>query len=541
MKLYEYINACLRQYGCRQAFGVPGSLIMPVWQNLPDIQLTLCSHEQEAGYVASGYAKASGELTAVITTGSPGVANSVTGIAGANMDSVPLICISGKTDQRLCNTGMRQEESRTNRNFESTDLMTPITKRSLEITDIQTAAEQFRLCCQAAVTGRAGSVHVCIPQNLQTMELPPLALSAHNTAEAVSIPPMPAFRRPLIIMGWGCWMARAADAVYELAQRINAPILVTSKAYCCIRRDHPLYAGKLGYGYNPCLERFLREYSPDRVLSFGCSMSRKDISPSCAAILEKASVHVYTRESGDVRIHSPSASVHETADLSGLLRHWLGSGAEAGPDTELYRKIAQCNAEQAQYFRSVMEPTDTMARAMDAMGCLGDGITLTADAGNNLLNAAVLYTPTEIGGMFLNDGIRSMGSGICETVGMAIADPSRYYIAVVGDGGMLMNGNVMYLAGTLKLPIAFAVVNNTSLGRVRVGQTVMGQFIGSDLGNVDFTLYARAFGLAASRTDDVNELIDLLRSAAADRQAVLLELVTPKDEIPLKLKLEGVY
>ena len=114
-------------------------------------------------------------------------------------------------------------------------------------------------------------------------------------------------------------------------------------------------------------------------------------------------------------------------------------------------------------------------------------------------------------------------------------------IAAVGDGGMLMNGNVMYLARKLGLPIAFVVMNNRSLGRVRVGQSTMGHFIGSDLGNVDFVLYARAFGLEAFRTEDVNELTLLLSRAAEKKEPILLELLTDKDEVPLKLKLEGVY
>lgn len=541
MKLYEYINAFLRAWGCRQVFGVPGSLIMPVWQNLPDLNLTLCSHEQEASYAASGYAKASGELTAVLTTGSPGVTNCVTGIAGANMDSVPIIYISGKTDRRLQDTGMRQEEGHRNRNFESVDLMEPITKQSIQITDITTAAEQFRLCCETAVTGRAGCVHVCIPLDLQRMELPPQALPERAVPSPAPVPDMPVCGKPLIIMGWGCYMSKAADAVYELARRINSPVLVTSKAYCCIRQEEACYLGKLGYGYNPRLEHFLAEYGATDVLAFGCSMSRKDISPSCAAIVANASVHVFTQERDDVRTRFPSALPHETEDLAGMLRHWLRHMPETEIDPALLRRIALCKAEQEHYFRSVMEKSDTMAMAFDAIGKLGNCITVTADAGNNLLNAAVLCTPNEIGGMFLNDGIRSMGSGICETVGMAMADPNRYYIAAVGDGGMLMNGNVMYLARKLGLPIAFVVMNNRSLGRVRVGQSTMGHFIGSDLGNVDFVLYARAFGLEAFRTEDVNELTLLLSRAAEKKEPILLELLTDKDEVPLKLKLEGVY
>ena len=542
MKLYEYISACLRAFGCRRAFGVPGSFVMPIWQNLSNVELTLCSHEQEASYVATGYAKISGELTAVISTGSPGVANCVTGIAGANMDSVPIIYISGKNDLRLQNTGIRQEESRTNRNFESTELMAPITKYSIQITDIRSAAEQFRFCCATAIACRAGSVHVCVPQNVQSMELPSdVVIPTKEECNTVPYTCMPVLKKPLIIVGWGCFLARVVDKVYELALLTNAPIIVTSKAYCCIRCEHPLFLGKLGYGYNIHLEEFLKNYRAKEILVFGSTLGRKDICESCADIISQASIHVYTCETDDVMLHCATAEIHETTDLAGMVKNWIRCAPAIETDYTLRSQIAICKEKQHKLFKSLIYQSDTMAMALDAIGELGKGITITADAGNNLLNAAVLCHPKECGGLFINDGIRSMGSGLCETVGMAIADPTRYYIAVVGDGGMLMNGNVMYLAKRLELPVAFVVINNSSLGRVRIGQTITEHFIGSDLGGIDFLLYANAFGLSAFRTDNPNDLVCLLQEAICSKQTRLLEYVSNKDELPIKLKLEGVY
>lgn len=515
---------------------------MPIWQNLPDILLTLCSHEQEASYVACGYAKASGELTAVISTASPGVANCVAGIAGANMDSLPIIYISGKMDTTLQDKGIRQEESRTNRNFESTDLMRPITKTTIQITDIANAAEQFLNCCKMACSGRTGSVHVCIPQNIQSMDIPvpkyPITIEQiiHHSEQ-----PIPQIRKPLIIIGWGSYIARAVDLVYSLAQQINAPILVTTKAYCCIMRNHPYFLGKLGYGYNPEIESFLKVYCATEVLAFGCSMSRKDISASCAAVINTAAVHVYTNDADSIKAHFPSAVIHQTGDLCKMLQQWLGNMPKIDENESLKNAISKCKISQNLYFRSQMCDSDTMAVAIDAIGRLGPGITLTADAGNNLLNTATLCAPIDIGGLFLNDGIRSMGSGLCETVGMSIANPSRYYIAVVGDGGMLMNGNVLYLIRKLNLPIAVVVMNNSSLGRVRVGQSTSGLYIGSSLGDVDFLLYAQAFGVKAARTTTVDELIGLLRESSTRKECLLVEYRTSDDEIPQKLKIEGVY
>jgi acetolactate synthase I/II/III large subunit len=278
MKFYEYINNTLKAYGCRKVFGVPGSQVKPLWQNLKDLEIILCSHEQEASYAATGYSKASGELVAVVTIGSPGVTNCATGIASANMDSVPMLYISGRTPERLKGLGLRQEESNINRAFNSVNMLTPLTKDQMEINDITKAAQMFSDACEKATSGRAGCVHVIIPVDIQSMDLPSSeVISDTGKVKDVVIPEFPEITKPLIILGWGTWQAGAVKQIYELAKEIGAPILVTSKAYCCIWGEHPNYLGKLGYGYNPVLEKFLQDYAPEQVLVFGSSMGRKNI------------------------------------------------------------------------------------------------------------------------------------------------------------------------------------------------------------------------------------------------------------------------
>ena len=138
--------------------------------------------------------------------------------------------------------------------------------------------------------------------------------------------------------------------------------------------------------------------------------------------------------------------------------------------------------------------------------------------------------------MFLDVGIRSMGSSPCSSVGMAMASKDKLFIAVTGDGSMLMNGNVMCLAKRHNLPVLFLVTNNSAHGRVRVGQMEEKNFIATDLGNIDFNLYGKAFGLEAYKATSIKEFRSAMTKILAEKKTAILELCTDKDEIPPSLK-----
>ncbi len=535
MKFYEYINDTLKAYGCRRAFGVPGGQVKPIWQNLKDIDITLCSHEQEASYVASGYARASGELVAVITIGSPGVTNCASGIASAYMDSLPMIYISGQPPAAVKGLGTLQEESKINRSFDSADLLAPITKDCIEITDITTAAQQFSDACELATSGRKGCVQVSIPGDVQAKDLPAdQVMLTKKTDKKITLPEMPKITKPLIIIGWGTWVSGATEKVYELAEKIGAPVLVTSKAYATIWGEHPNYLGKLGYGYTPIIEKFLQDYAPEQVLVFGSSMARKNVSEGCLNILQQAEMYLYSVESDDVKSRVPNGHWIQVDDLLSMVSSWLKKIKTSTPvkyDLKTVRK------EQFVYTTEKIEDKDLMARAILELNTLCDETcVITADAGNHLLDVGIMYEPKKPGGMFLDVGIRAMGSGPCLSTGMAFASKDTFQIAVTGDGSMLLNGNVMCTAKRSNLPVLFLVINNSAHGRVRIGQMNDQSFIGSSLGNIDFTLYGKAFGLETYRASTIEEYRTAMKKILAEKKTAILELITDKDEIPPSLK-----
>lgn len=551
MKLFEFINKCLSAYGCKKAFGVPGSLIMPVWQGLDDLELSLCGHEQEASYCATGYAKMSFEPVAVITTGSPGVTNCISGIAGGYMDSIPLIYISGRTATFDEGKGLRQEESKYNRCFDSVDIMQPITKKSILINSKETAVKEFEEICVLALEARKGPVHITIPEDIQNEEIgyvniEELKKRAEKFRECENIKEtikqdfsniIKNNKRKLIIMGWGCWLSQSIDDVYELAKRINAPILVTAKAYCCTSENNMLL-GKLGYGENAIVKDFIEEYKPELVLAFGTSMSKKDISEDIKRLFPINNTHIFTTEPEDGNSYFRGVW-HKVDELKKTI---MAFSQESSTSKDIGNLILDCRKKQREYYCDYIDENDLMAKTISQINCFNaQSIIVTADAGNHLLNTAVLFEAKNKGQIFINDGIRAMGSGICETVGMAIADSNYKYIAITGDGCMLMNGNVIHMAAKKNLPILFVVYANLSLGRVRVGQMIKGEIIESDLPNINFALYAKSMGLNSVSVNDVDGFCKHLKSFIEVPRPTLIEVHTDPDEIPIVLKAKGEW
>lgn len=542
MKLCEYIDYCLTKLRIEKVFGIPGSLVMPIWQSLVDKEIILCSHEQEASYVATGYSKMSKKPVCVITTGGPGVTNCVSGVAAANIDSVPLIYISGRTSVSKNGYGERQEESTVNRLYDSVKILNGITKKSVCIDDINKAANIIWRTMKMAVEARQGSVHISIPIDLQNQEL---IYEKLDDVARVWKSPNTMFEiadRPIFIIGWGAWMSESYKEIYELAEKVNAPVLVSSKAYCCIDKNNKMYLGKLGYGYNHVIDKFIIEYNPNMIVSFGSSLGSKDTNNSeLLHLFNEIPTYLIADDCTYISHRNSNIVGFEVQDMRAYVNYLLMSVDKRNNDNKLYEKILKARTSAVNYWNNKILKFDMMASCIKQIDNLCDGkCVVSADAGNNLANASVLINPTSPGCMFIDVGLRAMGTGICTTVGMAIADSKRKYVSITGDGGMLMNGNVMHVAVEMNLPIIFVVFNNQSLGRVRVGQSVMNDYRATDIKNVDYVIYAKTFGLIAYKCFDVVDFKKAFLECLIESKTALIEVITDNNEIPVSVK-DNIY
>ena len=540
MLIAEYIVKTLRDFGCSTFFGIPGSLIMPIWQEAGKHNLITCTSEGDASYIANGFAKGSKKLTAVITTACPGVTNVITGIASSNKDSSAIIYISGVAPIKEWGTGTRQEESNKDRAFISSDLMKPVCKYSILLDNPKEVAERFINCCNIALTNRKGVVHVSIPIDVQLMEMPSRVdvkiIHEDNVPfEDINIQTDP--QRPLIIIGWGTYLADCIDIAYSIGDKIAAPILVTSKGMVCERYNHPFFLGKLGFGYNKTLHKFLSDYKPDYVYIIGSSVGAKDFSPELKGVLEDAKCYLFSCENDSIGQRLPTCNFVQVESLKPLLSLLL-MRFKYNPNRDyILSKISLCKKKQSKIYMSSIRSHDVMALSICTINDIAvKESVIIADAGNHLLDAQVIINPFEENHYFADFGIRAMGNGICTSIGLAIANPGMRYICITGDGSMLMNGNSIYLAAKYNLPIIFIVFNNGTHGRVRVGQMKMNSFVGSTLGGIDFCIYARAFGIDANKVYAVTDLRELLSSLLNTTSPHLIEVTSSKDEIPIALR-----
>lgn len=555
MKLYHFIDECLSRIGVEKVFGIPGALVMPIWQNITYKEIILCSHEQEASYVATGYSKKSLKPVCVITTGGPGTTNCISGIASANIDSVPLIYISGRTPVIKNGKGLRQEESKINRLYDSTDLLCGITKQSVCIDEISTAPSIIWNTIKMAVEHRQGAVHISIPIDIQRMDIGDfdfenqMKLNDSNVDACIEIS-----EKPLFVIGWGAWMSNSYRLIYKLAESVNAPVVVSSKAYCCINYSSDMFLGKLGYGYNDALDRFLGEYRPDSILSFGSSLGEKDIKKNSVIdeLISSVSTYMVADEIEYINERNRNIKGIFVNDMQDYLRKMLTSLKNVKQDKSIIEKIRFTRDNAMKLWEEKIFHDDYMAQCINLVGKeIDEDCVVFADAGNNLANAGALIMPKQFGQMFIDVGLRAMGTGICSAVGMAIADKFKKYIAITGDGCMMMNGNVMHLASELKLPVVFIVFNNHSLGRVRVGQSIMNDYRATDINNVDLVSYAQAFGIKAYSCDSLEGFSDVLSCVLKksnnqksginkETETCLIEVITSKDEIPVPVK-DNIY
>lgn len=541
MKLCEYIDNCLNDLGIEKVFGIPGSLVMPIWQSITQAEIILCSNEQEATYVACGYAKMTQKPVAVITTGGPGVTNGISGIASANIDSLPLIFISGKTPIDKCGKGVLQEESNFNRHFDSVRITSEITKFSHTICRNDLKKNTIFSYLHRAIENRCGPIHISVPVDLQNEEIKSGFLESNKEDINEFDLPKKIFGNTLIIIGWGAWMSQSHKLIYDYASRINAPVLVTSKAYCCADYYHPNYLGKLGYGYFEHIDSFIKNNNFNNVIVFGSSLNEYDISQSyIRRMFDKCTFYFVTNDVSSINSSGNSNHLIYTNDMKKYIEALIENTEIIEQNKKLINQIKIVKLKGNAYWQNRLKNDDDMSKAILALNKVKRHFVVTADAGNHLLATATLYNQVHTGELFIDFGIRAMGYGICSTVGMAFGDKSKVYLAITGDGCMLMNGNVMHLAKKYHLPIIFLVFNNKSLGRVRVGQSMMNDYRASDILDVDFASYANTFGLDSYSFSSIEEFESKIESIIKKKQPAIVEFTTNRDEVPVFIK-DSIY
>lgn len=554
MRLNSYLHQQVRLTGTSRAFGVPGSYIVPIWQAFKsDPRIVLARHESGAAFMADGWSRATGRLGVVLATVGPGLTNLVTGVGCAYRDSTPLLVVTGQAPAASFGHGAFQESYSLDRSASPRDLLAPVTKESLEITDLANARYLVDTAIATAMSGRAGPVHLSVPVDLQMAELPgtghELAVprpwpATSPSALAPTAADLVAAERPLILAGWGAARHALGGDIEVLADHLGAPVVCSTKAISCLPASHPMLAGHLGPGQRSDLVPLLHSYAPDVVLLLGVSLQEFYAGP-IAELLDRAkTVRVDVDPDQLWRRHNPDTALlgDLRSVLPGLREEVAGRlppgrrGTRPGVDVaEVLARFRDRRTRAAAAQSAAFGEHVSMAGTIARLGALlPPDAVVVPDAGNHWLDTLSLHQPARSGGILLNCGLGAMGWGIGAAVGVAMADRGHKTVCVTGDGSMLMHGSELSVAAEHGADLLVLVFNNRSHGRVRVGQQLDadGDLLGSSLPDVDFVQWMTAMGVTSSRVSGPGDVGPVLGQALERKGTVGVEIHCDPDERP---------
>ncbi|EMD24883.1 acetolactate synthase large subunit [Amycolatopsis oliviviridis] len=538
----------LEAVGAEVVFGIPGGTILPAYDPLLDstkVRHVLVRHEQGAGHAATGYAQATGKVGVCMATSGPGATNLVTPLADANMDSVPVVAITGQQSRALIGTDAFQEA-------DICGITMPITKHNFLVTDPadipRTIAEAFHL----ASTGRPGPVLVDIPKDvLQEMtsfswptELrlpgyrPTLRPHGKQVREAARL--ISKSRRPVLYVGGGVVKADASRQLMELAELTGIPVVTTLMARGAFPDSHPQHLGMPGmHGSVAAVAAMQRS---DLLIALGARFDDRVTGQLSSFAPDAAIVHadidpaeISKNRKADVPI------VGDCAEIITELIEAVRAETDKSAKPDLKDWWTQASAWRDDYPAGYEWPEDgtlSPQYVIERIGSLvGPDAVYTAGVGQHQMWAAQFVKYENPRTWINSGGLGTMGFAVPAAMGAKFGVPDKQVWAIDGDGCFQMTNQELATCAIEGAPIKVAVINNGNLGMVRQWQNLFysERYSNTDLGThkhriPDFTLLAEALGCAGLRCETKEDVDATIRRAMEiNDRPVVIDFVVGKD------------
>lgn len=524
--------------GVDAVFGLPGGAISPVFDALldrPGIRLVTTRHEAGAIFAAIGYARATGRLGVVVVTSGPGILNTVTGLAAAHADGVPILLLAGEVARASQGKGGLQEGSAYALNV--VEITKHVCKMACEVPTSSAAPHLVRRGIDLALSGRQGPVALTMPLDLLSAEVRVPTLASAVAAEpriddaALEWTAQTLARSPrkVILAGSGARGGDGPARVRALAERLSCPVITTPKAKGVFPESHPLALGVFGIGGHPSATHYL-EGGVDTLLALGTSLG--DLATNGWSDLlrpRRSLIHVDIDAGRIGRAYEAHlgvvAPVHRFVEA--LLEVLPRAAGPASFGVERY--------EDAETHRAGAGGAITPPRALwELQRILPNDALFTVDSGEHTLFATHYMQadfPDTFSAML---GLGAMGSSVPAALGAALAHPGRTVAAICGDGGFAMCAAEIVTARELDAPIVVAVFDNHRLGMVEVGhRMVYGRSPDFGGGSLDVAGAGAAFG---AQTVVIRRPFEILAAAPLieerDRPVVLDIRIDPRASMP---------
>ena len=484
-------------------FGYAGATICPAadaLMDVPEIGYTLVRTEQNAGHMASGYARVSGKAGVCMVTSGPGATNLITGIATAYMDSIPMVAITGQVPSHLLGRDIFQE-------VDITGAVAPFSKHSYLVKDPDQIPRIVREAFHIASTGRPGPVLIDIPIDVQEQQLKhfdwPETVNIRGYKPSVKgndlqikrvVEAIAGAKQPIICAGGGVWLADAKEELLELAEGTGIPVVKTMMGISLMPTDHPLNMGMIGAHGNHCANKALAK--SDLLIMVGTRAADRAIVQPDEIQRRMATIHIDVDPAEIGK--NMQAAVPLVGDVKVILRQILDLGVEAPDCAEWRAKLADYRrAELSRQFPSRPGSVfpGTVMRKLG--GRLDDDAVVCADVGQNQIFTCK-YLPQKHGRLLTSGGLGTMGYALPAGVGVKVAQPEKQTVVVCGDGSFQMAMNELAAVKQAGMDLKILLFRNNTLGLVHQIQSrppYHGPFGVSLDGSPDFETIAAAYGI----------------------------------------------
>lgn len=536
---------CLKQEGVDTVFGYPGGTVINIYDELysfPDIRHILPRHEQAGVHAADGYARASGKVGVAIATSGPGATNTVTGIATAYMDSIPLVVITGQVPTALIGNDAFQE-------VDIIGITRPCTKHNFLVKNVRELAGIVKKAFYIARTGRPGPVLIDLPKDVQVavaeFRYPEKVdlrgykptIEGHPKQIEKAAAMVLAAKKPVIYVGGGTILGNAAAELRELAETLHAPVTTTLMGLGAFPEDSPLSLGLLGmhgtYYANMAVTNC------DLLVAVGARFDDRVTGKIAAFAPHAKIIHVDvdpTSIKKNVRVDLPIVGM-----VNDVLTQLLKVIEDRGDAVEAFRNavkpwLAEIDGWKARHpltfaeSSKVIKPQAVIRKLRELSR--PDAIIAT-DVGQHQMWTAQYFSFTRPRTLLSSGGLGTMGYGLPAAMGAQAAFPERQVIAICGDGGFQMNLQEIATLVQNKLPVKICIMNNNYLGMVRQWQEL---FFGKRYSQtvldlpIDFVKLAEAFGAVGFVAVKPSEVEETIRKGFSTPGPVIMEFKIAREE-----------
>jgi acetolactate synthase I/II/III large subunit len=541
----QIILDCLEQEQVQHIFGYPGGAVIDLYDELtrrPQIKHYLVRHEQAAVHAADGYARASDKVGVALVTSGPGATNTVTGIASAYMDSIPIVVFTGQVPTALIGNDAFQE-------VDIVGITRPCTKHNYLVTDIKDLARTIHEAFYIARSGRPGPVLVDLPKNIQQASIVPESVDAKHIKIKSYQPTIHAnprqvkraldmileAKKPVLYTGGGIIHSNASEELLRFAEALQIPVTSTLMGLGGFPGTHPLWMGMLGMHGTYCANMAVSQ--SDVLISIGARFDDRVTGKLEAFAPHAKIIHIDVDPSSiskNVVVDIPIVgdcqdSLHQLNTLLQKLdprsweqerQEWLATIQEWGRKHPLKYKES----------KDVIKPQFVIEKLWEITQ--GDAY-ITTEVGQNQMWAAQFYRFKRPRQFMTSGGLGAMGYGFPAAMGVQVAKPDAIVVDIAGDGSILMNIQELTTVVENNLPVKVAILNNAFLGMVRQWQQLLydKRYSQTNLeAQPDFVKVAEAFGAVGLRATKPEEVEPVIRQAMETKRPVFMDFVVDREE-----------